>query len=130
MAALEKRQLIAVSPAIYHRNYPQGAEPNDWEMMLTHEMCHRLHVRILRGNKGAMGPIWFYEGFAIVGAGQFVHLAPSLTDEDIWQVVEDPKRGSYLKYATVMQHFLQRTTLHDMVARAGSPDFLTWLKGL
>ena len=64
-AALEKRRLITVSPEIYAENYPDGIEENSYEKLLTHEMAHRFQIRLLDGDEDAMGPIWFFEGFAI-----------------------------------------------------------------
>jgi hypothetical protein len=69
--ALEERNLIAVSPEYYAKVYPQGIEPDSYIKLLTHEICHRLHVRILNGDEEAMGPVWFFEGFAIFAADQF-----------------------------------------------------------
>lgn len=64
-AALEKGVFIAVSPELYSKNYPEGVED-------------------------AMGPIWFYEGFAIYAAGQFETF--SLDSTEIWKIVRSTER--------------------------------------
>jgi hypothetical protein len=129
-AALEKEEFIAVSPEVYLKNYPDGKEADYYEKLITHEMAHRLHVRILQGREQKMGPVWFYEGFAIFAADQFVGREPKLSEEEIWRIVADKDRGSYIKYASVIRFFLKKATLQQLVIRAGDSDFITWLKGL
>ena len=73
-AALENNILYSVSPELYRAAYPQGEDENYYEKLLAHEMAHRLHIRILKGDEEAMGPLWFYEGFALYAAGQFEQL--------------------------------------------------------
>jgi hypothetical protein len=50
-AALEEEEFVAVSPELYIKNYPDGDEPDFYEKLITHEMAHRLQVRILRGQE-------------------------------------------------------------------------------
>jgi hypothetical protein len=45
-----------------------------FEKLLTHEMAHRLHIRILDGSEEAMGPVWFY-GALIDNSADFMHNA-------------------------------------------------------
>lgn len=127
-AGLEGRVLIAISPEIYWENYADGREEGAHEKLLAHEIFHRLHVRILKGDEDAMGPIWFFEGFAIYACGQFAHNAPELSEEEIWKIVNSKERGSYKKYATVIRHFLKKRTIEELVGQAGKPDFIKWLK--
>ena len=127
-AALEKRVLVAVSPQLYAQNYPDGIEKKSFEKLLAHEIAHRLHIRILNGNEEAMGPIWFFEGFAIYAAEQFEKSSPDLNPKEMWEIVKSPNRGSYKKYATVFRHFLKKATLQELVKHAGKKDFLNWLE--
>jgi len=127
-AALEKGVFMSVSPAVYSRIYPEGIEEAAFEKLIAHEMAHRLHIRILGGNEDAMGPTWFFEGFAIYAAGQFSDA--SLPPDEVWKVVRETERGSYRRYAAVMRHFLKRTSIQDLVTRAGDGDFLDWLARL
>ena len=123
-ATLEKDILMCVSPAIYRDVYPEGIETDSYIKLLIHEMAHRLHIRILDGNEDAMGPVWFYEGFAILAAGQFESSAPELTTDEIWKIATTPERGSYRCYATVIRYFLQRISLQKMVKLAGTDAFM------
>ena len=127
-AALENNILMSVSPELYQRLFPEGKEADSFEKLLTHEMAHRLHIRILKGDEEAMGPVWFYEGFALVAASQFEGRAPHLSEEEIWDVVDAQERGSYILYASVLRTFLGKTDLQRLVEMAGKPDFVDWLR--
>jgi hypothetical protein len=129
-AALENYVLMSVSPELYQRLFPEGNETGAFEKLLTHEMAHRLHIRILKGDEDAMGPVWFYEGFALVAASQFEHHAPRLSEEEIWEVVGAEERGSYIRYASVLRTFLGKADLQRLVEMAGKPDFVDWLRTL
>lgn len=122
-AALEQRTLIAVSPEYYDRAYPDGREAAAFEKLLTHEIAHRLHIRILHGDEEAMGPVWFYEGFAIYAAGQFSLSTVVLTPQEMIDVMTDPERGSYVRYNYVFRYFVDRIPLRELVTMAGRPDF-------
>ena len=113
-AALEKRRLIAISPVIYAENYPDGIEENSFEKLFTHEMAHRFHIRLLDGDEDAMGPIWFFEGFAIYAAGQFCNSKLKLTENEIWEIVNSTARGSYKKYDYVFRYFLEKIPLNNL----------------
>ena len=127
-AALEKRVFVSVSPELYSQNYPDGIEENSFEKLITHEMAHRLHIRILNGNENAMGPIWFFEGFAIFAAGQFKNYTPDIEPAEIWEIVRSTKRGSYKKYAIVFRYFLEKASIQELIAHAGDEDFIKWLE--
>ncbi|MBX9568890.1 MAG: hypothetical protein K2X77_08340 [Candidatus Obscuribacterales bacterium] len=129
-AAIEKDIFFAVSPDVYLKNYPDGKdEPRAFEKLITHELAHRLHVRICKGDESKMGPIWFWEGFAVYAADQLNYNRPNLSEREIWNIVDAKERGSYRKYNVVFRHFLKKTdSLSDYVSRAGKPDFMQWLK--
>ena len=127
-AALEQGMLLSVSPELYQTLYPQGRETGAFEKLLTHEMAHRLHIRILGGNEEAMGPVWFYEGFALVAAGQFEKTAPHLTAAGIWEIVSTQERGDYRQYAAAFRYFLEKTPIQQLIEMAGRDEFADWLK--
>ncbi len=129
-AALEKDTLISVSPALYSMLFPQGVEPDAYEKLITHEFAHRLHIRILQGNEDAMGPIWFFEGFALLAAEQLIDAAPVLDRDGIVRVVESQEREDYRRYVTVIRYFAARAHLRELVERAGRSDFTEWLRCL
>jgi hypothetical protein len=113
---------------LYRQNYPEGIEEKSFEKLITHEMAHRLHIRILNGDEHAMGPIWFFEGFAIYAAGQFEKSQAKLNSTEIWEIIKEQERGSYKNYSFVFRYFLTRVSINDLVERAGKKDFLDWLR--
>ncbi|MCA9818454.1 MAG: hypothetical protein H6677_26635 [Candidatus Obscuribacterales bacterium] len=126
-AGIEKGVYFSVSPAVYARIYPQGEDPDAFEKLFTHELAHRLHVRILDGDEERMGPIWFFEGFATIASGQFEKNKADLSAEEIAKLLDQKERGSYLKYNKLLKHFLKKHTLKELVERAGDKDFQSWL---
>jgi hypothetical protein len=127
-AALEKRILIVVSPEIYSNNYPVGIEENSYEKLLTHEIAHRLHIRIVNNKEDLMGPIWFFEGFAIYVADQFANSQTELSDEELWKIIKDTERGSYEKYGYIFRYFTKTIPLESLINKAGENDFDSWLQ--
>jgi len=126
-AALENEILFSVSKELYRKIYPEGDEPNAFEKLLAHEIAHRLHIRVLEGNEDAMGPIWFFEGFAIYAAGQFEEDKTKLTKTEIKKVISTQDRISYRKYALVIRKILKKITLHEAVMNAFREDFNDWI---
>ena len=93
-------------------------------------MAHRLHIRILKGDEEAMGPIWFFEGFAIYAAGQFENRSLKLNADEIREIVKSESRGSYVRYGAVIRYFLEKAAIHELVQHAGQRVFFEWLQKL
>lgn len=131
-AGLENRVLIAVAPQLYAKIYPDGLVDGDaaFEKVLTHEMAHHLHIRILEGDEDAMGPIWFFEGFALFAADQFENALVALSDEEIRALIDAKARGSYKKYAPLFRRLVAKAGLPELVAKATEPDFNEWAKSV
>lgn len=127
-AALENRVLIAVSPTIYSENYPEGVEEDSYEKLLAHEIAHRLHVRILKGNEEAMGPVWFFEGFAIYAADQFSKNSPRLESAEIQSIISASTRTSYKKYGALFRYLTRKSSVEELVEHAKRADFDSWLQ--
>jgi hypothetical protein len=129
-AALEKNVLAAIVYEEAKRTRPEYfLSWEDWTRALSHEIIHRLHIRLLDGDEDAMGPRWFFESFAIIGSGQL--LGKDLQAENAGQAIEfahSEGRGSYAKYAAALRFFAQRTPLPKILARAGGKDFEEWLR--
>ncbi|MBI5631233.1 MAG: hypothetical protein HY921_10170 [Elusimicrobia bacterium] len=131
-AALESRILLAVAPREYKRLRPEyAAQKEAWVRLLAHELVHRLHVQILGGNDDAMGPGWFFEGFAVVGAGQ--SLKPAIkytTAKEALDGAATKGRGAYARYAAAVRFFMSKVHLSELLKRAGQENFEDWLKTL
>jgi len=122
-AALEKRTLLSVSPEFYSKVFPEGQEEMAFEKLLTHEIAHRLHVRILNGDEEAMGPIWFYEGFAMYVANQFSGSKIILGKEEMIKIMKDSDRGSYMKYNYIFRYFVKKISLKELIIKAKDENF-------
>jgi len=127
-AALENRVLMAVSPVLYSENYPEGIEKNSYEKLLAHEIAHRLHIRILKGNEDAMGPIWFFEGFAIYAADQFSQDESPLESAEIQSIISASTRTSYRKYGILFRYLIKKVSVEELIEHAGKADFESWLQ--
>ena len=121
--ALEGGVLLAKTPELFASDYAEGREENAWAKLICHEMAHRLHVRILDGDEKAMGPIWFFEGFALVAAGQFEADGPEDDLDVVAAVLSSRERGSYRRYAGVLRRLLVTHDLKTLVRRAGERGF-------
>lgn len=133
VAALEGRVLLAVTPTTYEAIAPEyAAQPRSWTRLMAHELIHRLHVEILSGNEEAMGPQWFYEGLAVIGAGQRLDagLAYTSPEEALTAVADKAAPRLYRRYAAALRYFMTEAPLPELVTRAGAPDFEAWLQAL
>jgi hypothetical protein len=123
LAALENRTLMAMTPEYYAMIYPEGIEDQSYPKLLTHEIAHRLHIRILNGDEEAMGPVWFYEGFAIFAANQFVASELDLSKREMTDILNDPERGSYVRYNSIFRYFVSQIPLKELVEKAKMDTF-------
>lgn len=118
--------LFVVSEPLYFQTFPGHVE-RDYEKLLTHELAHRYHQDLVDGDADAMGPIWFFEGFATLAADQYVRAAVSPDEAREINRAPDDKRG-YEKYRGMMRLFQEKTPMKEMVRRAKSPSsFSSWI---
>jgi hypothetical protein len=123
-AALEKGVLLAVTPEEYRRVQPAYAsKPGAYTRLLAHEIAHRLHVALVGDER--MGPTWFFEGFAVVAAGDL--LSEPVSEEVAWEGMRARGPGSYKKYAATLRYLMTRIPLPEMISKAGDKDFEAWL---
>jgi hypothetical protein len=129
-AALECHILMAVVPEEAEKARPEYfRNRQDWICALAHEISHRLHVRILGGNEHAMGPEWFYEGFAILASGQRLGSDIEVRSiDEAFELAGSSGRGSYARYAASVRFLAERIALPELVSQAGRADFEAWLK--
>ncbi|MFO7814520.1 MAG: hypothetical protein R6V14_02060 [Halanaerobiales bacterium] len=127
-AVINNKNLYILSPENYLRVYPEGEEVKSYEKLITHELAHELHMRILGGKEELMGPIWFYEGFAVFAADQFKNY--KLETSEIWEVINSEKRITYKYYGAIIRFLLNKVTLNQLVKKAKKEDFVDWVKNL
>jgi len=129
-AALEQDILLAVVPEEAERARPEYfRDRRDWVRALAHEIVHRLHVRVLGGDEDAMGPEWFFEGFAVLGSGQTLGNDLQVRNvEQALNLARSSGRGAYARYAATVRFFAEQIALPELVAQARRPDFDAWLR--
>lgn len=113
-AIIEKRVLYIISKEEYERVYPiEGKTPLGYTRLISHELAHQLHIRLLNDNENDMGPRWFYEGFALHMANQF----PDATIDIKFaiDIIEQNLDVSYINYAAIFRILLQKYSLSELV---------------
>ncbi|MEZ6189174.1 MAG: hypothetical protein R3F62_29760 [Planctomycetota bacterium] len=76
-----------------------------------------------------MGPQWFFEGFAVHGAGQEIlaEVPPGpVADQIAW--AEGAQEHAYSRFGGLVASLAARIPLPELVAHAGQADFLDWLQ--
>ncbi len=79
-----------------------------------------------------MGPRWFFEGFAIVVAGQRLPFSGNFesASEAVDAATAASGRGSYATYGAVVRYLMTKVPLNELVQRAREPGFERWAQGL
>ncbi|MDD2773910.1 MAG: hypothetical protein PHP45_09495 [Elusimicrobiales bacterium] len=126
-AVLENRVFMGVSPKLYAENCPKCVDTDYYEKIIAHEIAHRLHVSILGGKEDDMGPVWFYEGFAVYAARQFENSTLAMTPSEMLTVVDSPERGDYRSYLLVFKHLRTKASVPELVSKARKKDFMDWV---
>lgn len=122
-ATVHERVLYAVTQNVYLDTRPSETA-EDYTKCLVHELAHQVHEDATRG---AMGPLWFFEGLSVVAADQYQD-APEPIPGKVEEVLASSDRGDYRLYGAVLRQFLKRHTLSELVSRAGQTGFEAWLK--
>ena len=123
-AFLEKKILAVVTPELYAKIYPQGQETDCYTKLFVHEIAHRLHIRILKGDEEKMGPQWFFEGFAIYVADQFANSTLQLSSDRMKKIVSAKEQADYETYKAVFCYYLDSYPLNKLLSDAGKEDFV------
>lgn len=119
--------------ATYARLYPEQSFSADaYAGLITHELAHRAHALFSQGRFGSedgMGPTWFFEGLAIVCAGQFDG-APLLTWPDAHELILRDATAplGYPRYGQLLRSLAARIPIRWMMERAGEADFVAALQ--
>ena len=86
-----------------------------------------VHIRILDGDEDAMGPIWFFEGFAILAADQFRDKIEVPEESEMLGIINCKERTSYKRYGDVIRYLIKKVPLPELVRMAGREDFIEWI---
>lgn len=123
-----ERVLILKSPDVYAAIYPDGVEKtgDGYIKLIVHEMAHMLHVRILNGEEEKMGPIWFFEGFAIHASDQFSDRELTLAEEEMSALIIEEIRTSYIKYGALIRYLTDYADISELVLMAADGTINDW----
>lgn len=126
-AANDAKSMLVIMPEEESKKYAvKFVEPGFYEKLITHELAHLLHIKILNGDEDKMGPIWFYEGFPVVVSKQMESFKWSPTKKQAKLILQEPSRGDYRQYGVLVRMLLKKHKMKDLVARAGEKDFNDW----
>jgi hypothetical protein len=95
--------------------------------LAVHELAHRAHELVAIGERGtadAMGPVWFFEGLAVMCARQFDD-DPLLTREQIAAHFADGRTPpvSYPLYGAIVRSLAANFDFRELILRASEADF-------
>lgn len=117
----DKKVLRVVSWSEYKKVHTQDSLI-EYEKLLTHEMAHQLHIELLNGDENLMGPVWFFEGFAVIAADQYSDF--QMTDrKKVVEIIQSPSRGDYKAYGAILREIVKSKTLPELVEMAKSSEF-------
>lgn len=120
-------RLLATAEADARRTNPAIDSHDAYVRILAHELVHGLHVAVLRGDKSAMGPRWFFEGFAVAAAGQFDE--QQISAADYRAVIAGLPKADYRLFGATVRKLAQTHSYADLIERARKPGFDEWALG-
>jgi len=118
------REFRVVTWAEYRRVHPDASH-DDYQRLVTHELTHLFHIAVLGGDEDKMGPVWFYEGFACLVAGQYADAVLPPADT-LREVLASRTRGSYRTYVAMLRVLASKGPIRELVRRASQPGFNHW----
>lgn len=129
---VENRLFLVSRPAyeeIWRSLYPEWPwEDRSYHALIVHELAHRAHelwAIAQRGSADAMGPTWFFEGFAVMCARQFQTDEAPLDLEDLRRLVGagHVPEVSYPLYGRIVRSLAARYGMSRVIALAAEPRF-------
>jgi hypothetical protein len=114
----EKSVLKIVSFEAYKEVFPLQ-DIYDYQKILIHELAHIFHANLVGDEH--MGPIWFFEGFAIIAANQYEN-SPQLNSKQKQNIITESVRGSYADYGALLRLLLDKYNIKELVERVARND--------
>lgn len=123
-ATIVDRELHTVTQDLYKDIFPiEGKEEKGYERLITHELAHQLHIDILKGSEEQMGPKWFFEGFALYVANQFVD-APKISKDRMKTIIKENLDVAYIEYASLFHEILKTYSINHLISQINSQIFI------
>jgi len=133
---VDQKTLFVVTRDVYRKTYTRLYPDWPWDEsqyqgLVAHEVAHRAHARVavsLHGSEEAMGPTWFFEGLAILCAGNFEPREgewPRLSwDQFMAYVREDGTKSlGYPTYGRMIRSLVAAFPAKLLIERASDKDF-------
>lgn len=127
VAVFNNGRLLATAEEDARRTNPAIDSHDAYVRILAHELVHGLHVAVLRGDKSAMGPRWFFEGFAVAAAGQFDGQA--ISQADYRAVLAGLPKADYRLFGAAVRKLAQTHSYAELIEKARKPGFDAWALG-
>ena len=128
LGVAQDRVLRVVSWPAYHDVHPDHGK-SEYHALIAHEIAHLLHVAAVNGRDQDMGPVWFYEGFAVLVAGQYLgHPLPN--PNRMREILHSDKRGDYREYGALVRGLAARVPIAELLRRAMRPNFSTYVESV
>ncbi len=114
---------------IWKKLYPNWPwSQKSYRSLIVHELAHQAHAHASSqrtGTEDAMGPSWFYEGLAVMCAGQFISDAKPMTATEILSYVGGDKapKVSYPLYGRLVRSLALLVPVKTLVEKAAEPGF-------
>ncbi len=118
----EKKEFFVVSWKAYQEIHPNDSR-KEYEKLIVHEIAHLFHAAYLKGDEDKMGPVWFYEGFACVVAGQYPDAS---LPQDFASVINAQNRASYKDYVAIFRELLKKYSIRELLDKANDKNFNAW----
>ena len=118
---------------IWQKLYPTWSwTEQTYHQLVVHELAHRAHEEFAIASYGsaeAMGPTWFFEGFAVTCAGQFETDSQMMGCEELQEQVgsERMPEVSYPIYGHIVRSLADKYGMKVLVTRASEPGFPQFL---
>ena len=99
-----------------------------YRSLIVHELAHRTHARlsfVRTGSEDAMGPPWFFEGLAVMCAGQFAAGEKPMDAAEILSDVGEGRtpKASYPHYGRLVRSLSRFASVKSLVEAAAEPGF-------
>lgn len=125
VAVFNNGVLLATAEEDARRTNPAIDSHDAYVQILTHELAHGLHVAVVGGDKLAMGPRWFFEGFAVAAAGQYDEQA--ISEADFRAVIAGLPKADYRLFGAAVRKLAQTHSYAELIEKARKAGFEAWV---
>ncbi|MDD3477555.1 MAG: alpha/beta hydrolase [Candidatus Izemoplasmatales bacterium] len=122
------QHLYLMNPSYYAKVYPEGIERQSYAKLVAHELAHLAHEKYVDHVDQDMGPIWFYEGFAVAASTQWIGQDDVLTPSQIESILTHEGRLFYRYFGSLFRVLMTKFTLTELLDMAKNNDFVIQIR--